>query len=63
MRSDYHPAYYDGMVAAIDDRPESDCPYGFVAAESESPVKDRENSQLCRRMWWLAGWHEARRTR
>lgn len=58
---DYHPAYYEGLSAAAAGVNLALCPYGFIRAGYGAPEAHRENSQLCKRMWWLAGYYDQKK--
>lgn len=58
MAPDYPDAYYEGMLAHMHGKPDKSCPYQLKASVENSTPEQRQESDMCKRHWWLAGWHE-----
>jgi hypothetical protein len=52
--------YLEGVYARSDGKPKLACPYTGDSAGNDKHItaRDRQESQLCKREWWLAGWHD-----
>ncbi|MCD6006882.1 hypothetical protein [Halomonas sp. IOP_31] len=52
------PDYIEGRLAWDKGQAAAACPHGWEAADYQTPTEEREVSPICRRHWWLAGWHD-----
>lgn len=60
MKQGYPNAYYEGVAANIDNRRVDQCPYSSIPAPDGSNQRQRENSEMCLRHWWIAGRYDAK---
>jgi len=63
MMNNYPEPYYKGHQASEEGADIKSCPFGDQVSKVGDGAYLREKSQLCKRHWWLAGWHESRRER
>lgn len=50
--------YLEGRAARGKYQSTEACPHGYEASDYEAPTAERAESPMCRRHWWLAGWHD-----
>jgi ribosome modulation factor len=50
--------YTDGRQARVDGYSLEACPFGFEASTFDAPANKRQGTEMTRRHWWLAGWHD-----
>lgn len=59
MQSEIYPdAFYEGQLAAWRGKESGHCPYSTRSSHPDDSAKVREQSDMCKRHWWIAGWYE-----